>query len=160
MGKHIGVICALEVVCTGKLSEKGTLPFQINCSWQSNTGIHSSLSLLCWWLSLSVCNMPHIQIKILVLMLQCSVLSIDLNINMILTHANQVHVCAVLAASAVGLLVLPWWNMCPWTETVTFYQKKYHKRTLCSDPHWHVWVVSLCWLIVLAIHFPPPFLII
>lgn len=91
-----------------KLSEKGTLPFQINCSWQSNTGIHSSLSLLCWWLSLSICNMPHIQIKILVLMLQCSVLSIDLNINMILTHANQVHLCAVLAASAVGLLVLPW----------------------------------------------------
>lgn len=41
------MLCALEVVCTGKLSEKGTLPSQRKCSWQSNTGIHSSLSLLC-----------------------------------------------------------------------------------------------------------------
>lgn len=41
MMSTIDVICALEVVCAGKLSEKSTLPSQVNCSWQSNAGIYS-----------------------------------------------------------------------------------------------------------------------
>lgn len=81
-----------------------------------------------YWLGPSICNIPDIQIKTLILMLPCFVLSVVLNINMIHTHANQMHVCAALADNAVGLCV----TLVKYVSL--FYQNKCHKRTLCGDP--------------------------